>query len=198
MNGPRSLAVAETLNNLAGLWRLEGRGEGAEELLREVLSIRREALPPEHPLLFKTSSNLGVLLMQAGSHDEAEPLLAESLDGARAVLGPDHLEVATHLSNLASLRALQGDLAAAEELRAECLAIRRDRLPADSPLLFVTALVEGELLLRLGRPEEARLLLEEALPPLVGSDYEARVRGALAALPAVDESSSGPAREAQR
>lgn len=45
------LQVALSLANLAALLQAQGKGPAAEELVRRALSIREDALGPDHPLV---------------------------------------------------------------------------------------------------------------------------------------------------
>ena len=45
------LQVALSLANLAALMQAQGRASTAEELLRRALSIREDALGPDHPMV---------------------------------------------------------------------------------------------------------------------------------------------------
>jgi len=53
--------VALSLANLAALRQAQGKWEAAEELLRRALSIREDALGPDHPMVIlpATPSNSG-------------------------------------------------------------------------------------------------------------------------------------------
>ncbi len=45
------MQVALSLTNLAALMQAQGKYEAAEELLRRALSIREDALGPDHPMV---------------------------------------------------------------------------------------------------------------------------------------------------
>lgn len=61
--------MALSLANLAALRQAQGKWEAAEELLRRALSIREDALGPDHPMV-KSSQQLlpgGGLVARSGS-----------------------------------------------------------------------------------------------------------------------------------
>jgi len=165
--GRDSLEVAESLNNLAGAVRLQGRLGEAEEATREALAIRRARLSADHPLVTQSVSNLAVLHVAQGQLEQAEPLLRESIATNREVLGPNHPDLASDLSNLASTLQHLGRLAEAEDPWLECLDIRRRTLPG-TPLLALTERQYGRLLVELGRLDEAEPVLLDVAPVVLG------------------------------
>ena len=92
--------MAISLNNLAELYRAQGRHEDVEPLHKRSLAIREKALGPEHPDVASSLNNLALLYASQGKYAEAEPLSRRSLAISEEVLGPDHPDVATALSNL--------------------------------------------------------------------------------------------------
>jgi tetratricopeptide (TPR) repeat protein len=62
------------LDNLALLYRDQGRSEEAEPLLQRVLAIYEQALPPEHPYTATTLENYAYLLRKMNRPREAHPL----------------------------------------------------------------------------------------------------------------------------
>ncbi len=56
--GPEHPHVATSLNNLAGLYRAQGKYAEAEPLLKRSLAISEKALGPEHPDVATSLNNL--------------------------------------------------------------------------------------------------------------------------------------------
>jgi tetratricopeptide (TPR) repeat protein len=102
-----------------------GRGaySQAEELLRDALEIREEALGPKHPGTAQSLNNLAFLLQQQGNFARARPLYERALAIQEKALGPEHPNTANTLGNLALLLHEQGDLAEARSLYERALAI---------------------------------------------------------------------------
>ena len=73
--GSEHPAVAESLNALAMLSRIQGDYEQAEGFHQQALTIREKMLGPEHPATAQSLNNLGVLYRNQGKYEQAEPLL---------------------------------------------------------------------------------------------------------------------------
>ena len=121
-------ALATALNNLAWLEHEAGRLDEARPLYSRALSIREEALGPDHPHVAWTLRNLGLLLLERGELGEAETLLDRSLSIRERALGETHPLAGDSLLLRAKVRLAKGDAAKALEdaLRAEGL--RRERV----------------------------------------------------------------------
>jgi serine/threonine-protein kinase len=66
------------------------RAGDAVPILRRSLAMRRQMMPPGHPLIANTESTLGAALVRSGAVAEGEPLLRDSLARLTASVGPDH------------------------------------------------------------------------------------------------------------
>ncbi|MEL6385029.1 MAG: CHAT domain-containing tetratricopeptide repeat protein, partial [Cyanobacteria bacterium J06626_18] len=131
--GERHPQVATSLDNLAGLYRAQGRYSEAEPLQLDALAIRREQLGERHPEVATSLNNLALLYDTQGRYSEAEPSYLESLAIFREQLGERHPEVATSLHNVASLYRAQGRYSEAEPFYLESLAILREQLGERHP-----------------------------------------------------------------
>ncbi|MCV3215450.1 tetratricopeptide repeat protein [Plectonema radiosum NIES-515] len=116
--------VATTLNNLAELYKAQGRYQKAEPLHLRSLAIYEKMLGKEHPLVATSLNNLAELYKARGRYEKAEPLYLRSLAIYEKVLGKQHPLVATSLNNLASLYQVQGSYEKAEPLYLRSLEIR--------------------------------------------------------------------------
>jgi CHAT domain-containing protein/Tfp pilus assembly protein PilF len=133
--GPDHPAVADSLNNLAELYRLKGDYAKAEPLQQRALAVREKALGSDQPEVANSLNNLANLYYSKGDYAKAEPLWQRSLAIREKALGPDHPDVAASLHNLAILYRLQGDYGKAEPLSQRSLAIREKALGPDHPLV---------------------------------------------------------------
>ena len=156
-------AIATTLNNLANLYRLQGKYKEAKPLLLEALAIDRASLPSHHLQLATHLNNLAELYQLQGKYKEAEPLLLEALAIGRASLPSNHPQLATYVNNLAVLYRSQGKYKEAEPLLQEALAIDRASLPPNHPDLARDLNNLAYLYRSQGKYSEAEPLFLEAL-----------------------------------
>ena len=98
----------QALNNLAGLYDMQGRYAEAEPLFKRALAIYEKALGPDHPDVARALNNLALLYDSQDHYAEAEPLYKRSLSIRQKALGPDHPDVALAQNNLAALYSHQG------------------------------------------------------------------------------------------
>jgi CHAT domain-containing protein len=84
--GPNHPNVADSLDNLAGLYKAQGAFTKAERLLVRALDIREKALGPNHPIVATNLNNLAALYWAHGAYARAEPLLALAADIAEQQL----------------------------------------------------------------------------------------------------------------
>ncbi|TVQ15794.1 MAG: tetratricopeptide repeat protein, partial [Leptolyngbya sp. DLM2.Bin27] len=82
--------VASSLNNLALLYKSQGRYSEAEPLLQQALALRKQLLGETHPDVAGSLFNLGALRYDQGHLEEAKSLLLEALLIYEAKLGPAH------------------------------------------------------------------------------------------------------------
>jgi tetratricopeptide (TPR) repeat protein len=87
--------VALSLNNLAALYRKQGRYVEAELLFKRSLAIREKALGLDHPAVAESLNSLAALYKEQGRYAEAEPLYKRALAILEKTIGP----VATSLNN---------------------------------------------------------------------------------------------------
>jgi tetratricopeptide (TPR) repeat protein len=131
-----TLKPAETseLLNRAGIYLL-GRAshKEAENLLREALRIREQALGAEHDDTAESLNSVAALLREQGEYPEARPLFRRALAIREKALGPDHPDTAMIINNLAAVLQDEGDFRSAEALYERALAIREKTLGPDHP-----------------------------------------------------------------
>ena len=82
--------VATSLNNLAALYRSQGRYEEAEPLYRDALAMGQRLLGEAHPDVASSLFNLGALRYNQGRYSEALALLLQARPIYLSQLGPDH------------------------------------------------------------------------------------------------------------
>ena len=100
--------LAPILNNLAALYKFQGRYGDAEPLYKRSLEIAESNLGPNHPDVANTLSNLGALYETQGRYAEAESMFKRSLAIVEGAFGSDHPDVVGMLSNLAVVYEREG------------------------------------------------------------------------------------------
>ena len=161
--GPDHPDVGVSLNNLAGLYRVQGRFVEAEPLYRRSLAISEKALGPDHPDVALLLQNMGGLYRAQGRYAEAEPLYRRGLAIREKALGPDHPAVGRSLNNLAALYRDQGRYAEAEPLFRRALAISEKALGPNDREVGRTLNNLAELYRDQGRYAEAEPLYQRCL-----------------------------------
>ena len=76
--GPDHPDVATSLNNVAELYRAQGRFAKSEPLYQRALAIWEEALGPEHPAVVQGLENYATLLRDYQRHAEADEIEARA------------------------------------------------------------------------------------------------------------------------
>ncbi|KPA10664.1 TPR repeat family protein [Candidatus Magnetomorum sp. HK-1] len=82
--------VGTSLNNLALLYKSQGKYEEAEPLYQRCLEIREKSLGKDHPSVATTLNNLAALYKSQSKYDEAELLYQRCLGIYEKALGKDH------------------------------------------------------------------------------------------------------------
>lgn len=93
------MRIPSSLNNLAGLYRAQGRYSEAEPLFVRSLSILEQQLGATHPSVATSLNNLAALYESQGRYSEAEPLYLQALTILFNSLGTDHPNTQTGWQN---------------------------------------------------------------------------------------------------
>jgi len=126
-------ATASSLNNLAELYRAQGKYGEAEPLYQRALAIYEQQLGAAHPDTAGSLNNLAELYMTQGQYGEAEPLYQRALLICEQELGATHPDTASSLNNLAFLYITQRKYGEAEPLLKRVLAICEQSLGPEHP-----------------------------------------------------------------
>ena len=153
--GEQDPRLADTLNNLAGLYCDQGRYADAESLLERALAIWEGARGGDHLEVATILTNLAAVYLDQGRYGKCEAPLRRVLEIRKGALGSEHLDVAQSLADLANLYHTQGRYAEAETRYKEALAIREKVLGRDHLCVATTLEVYAALLGRAGRDSEA-------------------------------------------
>lgn len=130
-----SLAIADSLNRLAGVYHEKRELTAAEALMTEVVTRYQQVLGPGHPRVASVLHNLAGVVAVQGRYGDAARLYEQALAAREDVYGLHSISVARTLSNLSAVLARDGrrDEALAHLQRAMAI-IEAERGP-DDPLL---------------------------------------------------------------
>jgi tetratricopeptide (TPR) repeat protein len=142
------------LNNLALSLFHAGDYADAELRYQRALSINRENLGPDHPLIAINLNNIAEILRVQGRYTDAEPLYRRAIAIDEKALGPDHPNVASFLSNFGLLLKAKREYTGAESLYRRALAIREQALGPDDRRVAMSLDNLGKLL-RQGKGDHA-------------------------------------------
>jgi tetratricopeptide (TPR) repeat protein len=155
--------TANSLNNLADLYKNQRKYELAEPLYKRALSIREQQLGPQHPDTATSLNNLALLYKKQGKYELAEPLYKRALSIREQQLGPLHPDTATSLHNLALLYKKQGKYKQAESLLQRAISIDEKAYGPEHPEFATDLNNLGNLYYEQGKVKEAEPLLQRAL-----------------------------------
>ena len=147
--------LATSLNNLAAVYKAQGRDAEAEPLYKHALAIDEKILGPDHPSFARDLNNLAELYRIQGRYAKSEPLIKRSLAILEVAFGSDHPDLAFVLNNLALLYLAQSRYAEAEPLFKRALAIMEKAFGPGHPHVAVSMENYAALLRETGRNTEA-------------------------------------------
>ncbi len=155
--------VAQSLNNLAELYRAMGRYEEALPRFQDALTMRKKHLGDSHPDVATSLNNLAGLYRAMGRYEESLPRYQDALAMRKKHLGDSHPDVATSLNNLAALYESMGRYEEALPRYQDALAMLK-KLLGDSHPNVATALNNlAGLYLAQGNSSSAFQLRSESL-----------------------------------
>jgi len=128
---PDDTDLAKSLNNMAEVYRAQGRYADAERLFKKALTMR-ETTRPDDADLARLLNNMAELYIVQDRYADAETLLKRALMIWEATR-PDHPDYALALNNMAVLCSRQWRYAEANVLFARCLKITEDTMGSAHP-----------------------------------------------------------------
>ena len=167
--------VARVMNNLAYVYYYRGDMPEALETMRTSIRLWKSVLGEEHPEVARSLSTLGRWEIEAGEYVEAEAVLKEALAQQIKLLDPDHDGTAITRMGLASLYiTLDRYPEALAEAEAAEAAMGRT-MGASHWYTALAKSIHGSALGKLGRNEEAEVLLVGSYEQMAGDDSAASV-----------------------
>lgn len=136
LRGPNDPDVALVQNNLAEMYKQQGRYQEAEKFYKLSLSAKKnyDADPASYAIGL---SNLGDLYMTMGLYKEAEPFLEQSAYLLEGAVGPNHTDLGRVLNNLAEVYRNKENYTEAIALYKRSLKIFETNLDSDHPYLGI-------------------------------------------------------------
>jgi serine/threonine protein kinase len=161
--GTNHLDFIISLGNLGQALAERGNVFEAEAIVRDVIDRRTRAGLGNTTDTFANINNLAALLLASDRADEAGRLLAPACERAAQIFGPENPFSTLRMQHLlARIFAEQGDFGEAEKLATETLATQR-RVASSHESTARTLLILGRVKVELGRIDDARPILQEAL-----------------------------------
>ena len=160
--GAESMSVGVDESALGRLAVLRGRDAEAKPLFEHKVAICRRLFGADNPQVARALLDLGRLQVAMGRLDEAAPTLSMALAMEQRFTGDTSPYAAANHLALGRLHLAQNDLSSAATEMNRALSIYRS-VQVDPVATAAAEQAMGELLLREGRPAEARPALEEAL-----------------------------------
>jgi tetratricopeptide (TPR) repeat protein len=159
--GEHHLLTGFAHDNLAMALEDLERLDEAEQHYRKALEILLVVFGDNHPEVAQTMGNVGQFLASRGAYDEAERLLLKAIEIHRGTIGNDYFMVADSLTTLSDMSLTRGDKNTALDYIKQALVIYDKTLPAEHSKVLFGGAVLAEVLIALGRLDEAeRQLLE--------------------------------------
>jgi eukaryotic-like serine/threonine-protein kinase len=161
--GPDHPTTLRSSSELAYLLSREGRNNEAERLLTDAAYRYERILGPNHRDTLEARARLAFVYRRLGQLVKAEELFVNVTARERQTLGADDSQTLADLANLSIVYDDQGRSLEAVKIGTEVLETRRriceDCLPTVVAMATLASLDRG-----LGRNEEARALLDRAIP----------------------------------
>ena len=156
-------AINQLMNNLAMVYKAQGRYAEAVELYQRALKFDLKSFGEDHPKVARTRNNLAKIYDAQGRYEEAIELYQLALQSSLKSFGEDHPNVATTRSNLALVYYAQGQYEEAIELYELSLQSDLNSLGEDHPSVAITRNGMAMVYYVQGRYEEAIELFELSL-----------------------------------
>lgn len=156
-----SVEVAYSLNNLANIYRIEGRNREAQNLLETAVQGLEQS-HPDAPGLPRILSNLALVHFNFGEFDTAEELLRRAIHLYQP-RETSSLDYGVALVNLGQVLQARNDLDASAPLYEQAIRIFDNLGTQAQPFLAAALAPNGTLYQRQGRMEEARQAEQRAL-----------------------------------
>jgi tetratricopeptide (TPR) repeat protein len=159
----RSVARAQILVNLSGVYLRQQRQPEAEAILREAIGLYAKLIPGNTMLTALAQSCLAEALVQRGEFREAEPLIVHALAVFEHDPDPGHGYLGMAFNNLGTIRRYQKRDREAALLFERSIALLEKEVGAENPILIYPVNNLASEYLSVGRAEDAEAACRRAL-----------------------------------
>lgn len=166
--GSVSVTVHSSSQGLAMVLAARGSYAEAAQLQQQNIRLAERLVGRDSERAADAEMKLAMVLQQSGNYLGARYHYMAALDITERVLGKDSIDYAVVSSQLASLEEASDDLVAAERLYRIAFDIRNAKLPPHERTRLRSQVYLGRILAQMGRVEEARALIDAALPKWQG------------------------------
>lgn len=151
-------------------WTYLGLGllDEAQAHLADAAALYHRLKGKRHPDTLGATNALGVVFKARGNYGAAEARLVATLEISRRLMGEEHPATLAVTNNLAGSYYKHARYAEAEPLAARAVASAQGILSPKHDFLALYRRTHGQVLLKLGRLEEAERLLLDSYPVLSG------------------------------
>jgi tetratricopeptide (TPR) repeat protein len=150
--GDHHPSLADAILNVAVLYRVEGKADRAEPLLRKAAKIYSDAGDPH---LAGALSEMGLIALRRGKYATAETNLNQALDILTKAFGPEHVSVGLVEATLAEVYLNERDYTKAELLIRGALEKERSSLGDASFEVAESFLIAAQIEEKQNRKSEA-------------------------------------------
>jgi tetratricopeptide (TPR) repeat protein len=161
--GEKSVAVAESMVELADVFRIVVRKQEAVALYRSAGDIYQQEAGGDDLRVAITERAIGLTCFQAKDYQEAEAAFQTALTIRRKLRGAQHLDVAESLTDIGLSQEARGKKEEAIEAYAQALEIRKGLLGAEHAEVARTLRAIGNVHYGANRFQEAETRYREAL-----------------------------------
>ena len=161
--GPTSIEATIPLNNIANIYSRKGEYETSFRLHREILILREQFLPPNHPLLAASLGNMGNELHKLGQYENAYKMHHRAASIWTDNFGYMHPELAASYNNIGRALNALGKPEEAESFLLRALQIKEKVLGKNNFRTAITLANLGQSYLHLDQLQKAELLLNRAI-----------------------------------
>lgn len=154
---------AESMEDLAIFYEQMGRYDDAEQILLEILRLKRSIPDEADILIIETLNDLGIMYQQLGRIRQAEEMFNEVIVECEENVGTSHPFYATAKNNLGTIALTKGDFPRARDMFRDALVTYKEKFGTMHPYYANTLNNLARVERKLGELENAEIHYKEVL-----------------------------------